>query len=118
MKEIDILAPIYGRKAYLHKNKSALVKSLCLRGDISIEEMAGYFGCAKGTLDSKIHRNSLALDEFIIAAWAAGYKIGLVNENEFGVIDIHDYFKDEPWTMERLEKYDAAVKDRKRRRLR
>lgn len=79
------------------RKKSNIIKWLMKQSGIQVEEMAEYLGCSVQYLNNKFTRDSFSIDDFIIAAYAAGYSVDLTStlndERKSTHIDIQEYFE-------------------------
>ena len=105
------------------KTKASILRFFLENSNLSIEVMAEYLGCQTQSLRNKLARNTVSLDDLIIAAYACDYSVSLHNnktEEDF-YIDVRDYFDADKATQTRLEhlksQADISYKRREYERL-
>ena len=87
------------------KTKASILRFFLENSNLSIEALAEYLGCQTQSLRNKLARNTVSLDDLIIAAYACDYSVVLHSDKtgeEFN-INVHDYFATDKATQTRLE---------------
>ena len=91
-----------------NRPRSNIIKWMSMESKTPISKIAEYLGTNVRYLDTKFNRDSITIDDLLIAAHACGYKLALLDSNEWPIdIDMVEYFTgyDED-ALKRVEELD------------
>ena len=93
------------------KHSTNLIRWLMVQADMKPAVLAEYLGITPGYLNNRFQRNSFGIHDVIIAAYATGFKLMLVNKDTKRAyeIDYRDYLTDAQ--LKRLERAEVMKKE-------